>query len=328
MRRKEIEAAIKENKGMLPRHESWRHAYFRDPYLIRTSKEDLFNRTCDVFHNIAELDGLGKIAPTAGMMNDAWLMQKFTHLIEEYGGRGGVPVDLISAANEPLDKYFADGEPVGVRLFRNLEQPKGSNLVRFSRRKYLEDMFHNGRIMVSPASSYSNGSLLNAQKDLETTRSYTIPTHNFLLNGQTHVNIEGKVYDARAGDVEIVENVPDYYAYCMCSEIDRRLPSDFKADAALVISDPKRFQRLFFDSLRSKLKGWEMRRGKVKYYDPFLDYKKYSDLEMTKHFRYHYQKEFRLVARPKRNVGQTLEPFFINVGPMTEYSVLYTLDGE
>ena len=257
------------------------------------------------------------------MYNDNWMLQKWAHVMEEVGVRGGFSGDVISASTEPLEKYFEQGKPDGLQLLADAIPADKMTLVKYSKREYIERMYRDGEIRIAPASIYADGSLLSAQQDLEVQRQFMIPTAESFTKGYLHMNVEGKVYNISDGDIQISEDLQNYYLYSMCREIDYRLPIDFNADAALVINDAKKFQRLFFDAVRDKLKGWDMRNGVVSYYDPYTDYKRHRVLEMTKHFRFNYQKEFRLLARPKKEQKLTLEPFFIRIGSLKDISTPY-----
>lgn len=324
-RKSEIDQEARKNGGKVRRQDLWSRNYFKHPYLARATDEDFFNRLCDVFHNQVELDDQGRISMRSVLENDAWMFQRWSHLLDEHGMRGGFTGEMIGAAKAPLAKYFENDEPHGVKLFKNLANNGRPGLVKFSQREFIESMHKHGRIRIAPASAYADGSLLHAQHDLEIQREFIIPTAEMILKGYQHANIEGHVYDISQGDVRIVDTVSNYYVYCMCREIDRRLPTDFAADAALEIHDTKQFQRRFFDALRDKLKGWEFKSGKVVYYDPYTDYKRNRVLEMTKHFKFYYQKEFRLLARPKRVIAHDLEPFFIEIGSLEDISTPYFL---
>jgi hypothetical protein len=324
-KRTELIIQSRANGGKIIRSDLWRKDYYTNPYLARAKDDDLFNRLCDVFHNQVDLDDQGRICPSPMMHNDAWILQRWAHLVEELSTRGGFTGEMLNAANEPLHKYFARGIPPGVVLFRGGTPLKSKALVKYSKRDFIEKMHRTGEIRLAPASYYASGSLLNAQQDLEVQRQFTIPTGIFFNKGYSHMNVEGKTYNIAQGDITINERIEDYFLYCMCREIDRRLPTDFEADAALVIHDPSKFQRLFFDALREKLRGWDMRNGEVKYYDPYTDYKRHNILEMTKHFKYYYQKEFRLVARPKAANAINLEPFFLRLGSLEDISTPYFL---
>lgn len=324
-RKSEIDLEAQRNGGKIRRQDHWSKSYFKNPYLARATDEQFFNRLCNVFHNQVELDDLGRISMRPVLENDAWMFQRWSHLLDEHGTRGGFTGEMIAAAKAPLEQYFENGEPAGVRLFRDLTRNGKSGLVKFSRREFIESMHKHGRIRIAPASAYADGNLLHAQHDLEVQREFMIPTAKMALKGYRHANIEGNIYDISQGDVRIVEAVPNYYVYCMCREIDRRLPTDFAVDAALEIHDTRQFQRRFFDALREKLKGWDFRNGEVVYYDPYTDYKRNRVLEMTKHLKFYYQKEFRILARPKRAVVYDLEPFFIEIGSLEDISTPYFL---
>ena len=321
----EYEATSKANDNKLPRSDVWRTMYLRDPYLIRASEDELYDRFCDVYSNTVEIDGLGRISPRPIMFNDNMLLRKFTHLLEETGSRGGIRTDLAEAGNRTLGKYFSSGPPVGIELFEGISTPEKPYFVKFSQREYIEKMFKFGEIRVSPASAYESGSLLFAMQDFETIRSYTIPTYDNLLKGFSSASIDGVNYDITNGDIQLSTEVPDYYLYSLCREIDRRMPTDFDSEAALIIKDRSQFQKKFFDALRSSLPPCEFLNGEVKYYDPYLDFKRYRAPEMTKHLRFHYQKEFRLVAKPKTQSANKLEPFFINIGSMEDFADICVL---
>jgi len=319
-RRKEIETEASRNGGKVRRQDLWRMNYFKFPYLARMTPEQFFTRVCDVLHNQVDLDEQGRISAGPMMHNDSWMFQRWSHVIEEAGTRGGFLNEMIAAANEPLNKYYEHGQPFGVKFLEGLTKEHSGAIVKYSRRDFIERMYRFGEIRLAPASTYSDGNLLTAQQDLELRREFIIPTAEMFVNGFRHAKIEGVVHDISSGDVKISEEMEDYYVYCLCREVDRRLPTDFKADAALVIRDRRAFQRRFFDALRDKFRGWDFRNGEVTYFDPYTDYRRNKVLEMTKHFRFHYQKEFRLLVRPRRKMMHELEPFIISIGSLEDIS--------
>lgn len=74
----------------LARHEVWRHDYLSYPYLIGAPDDRVAKRFCDIFMNVTELGPNAKLGPHDFQKDDA-LTQKFTHMLEEYGSRGGNP---------------------------------------------------------------------------------------------------------------------------------------------------------------------------------------------------------------------------------------------
>ena len=320
-----LEQEAKSNSGKMRSQDSWAAIYFRDPYMIRLTEAQLFERFCDIYSNLVEIDETGKLTPKPMRLNDDALLRKWTHLLEETGSRGGIKESLVAAANEQLQAYFADGAPPGVRLFSGVQRPKSPFLVKFSKKEFIEKMYYSGEIRVSPASLYSDGSLLHAMQDLETKRNYTIPAYNNLMEGQKSVELDGTLYDITQSDPSVSLEVPNYFLYSLCADTDRRMPTDFQSDAALVIKDKRKFLRRFLGALAQKLPGWKTLTGAVSYYDPLLDFQRYHPPEMTKHIRFHYQKEFRILAKTKKVNTRNLEPFFVSIGSMQDYSEIFSI---
>ncbi len=65
--------------------------------------------------------------------------------------------------------------------------------------------------------------------------------------------------------------------------------------------------------------------GKVTYYDPYRDYKKFTVPHMAKHFGYSYQKEFRIAFRSRYPVSANLEPVYLSIDYMKDYADLIHL---
>ena len=100
----------------LHRHEVWRHAYLSYPYLIGAPDDRVAKRFCDIFMNTTELGPDGKIGIHDFKKDDS-SGQKFTHMLEEYGSRGGTPMDVVAAARKPVVRYFENGDPIAVKMF-------------------------------------------------------------------------------------------------------------------------------------------------------------------------------------------------------------------
>jgi hypothetical protein len=98
------------------------------------------------------------------------------------------------------------------------------------------------------------------------------------------------------------------------------MPTDFEADAAIVIRDPERFNQRLISAFLARFPGWEPLAGKVIYYDPYRDYSKFKVPEMAKHFGFAYQKEVRVAFRSRRKLSTPLEPVYLSIGPMAEYA--------
>jgi hypothetical protein len=102
-----IVAESEKNGGRLPRHEHWRRAYYKSPYMIGSCDERISTRFRNVFMNLNELDSNGKIVPRPDFAKDDSLHQKFTHLLEELNsrsssGQGRLPESLHFAESDVI----------------------------------------------------------------------------------------------------------------------------------------------------------------------------------------------------------------------------------
>ena len=311
--------------GALRRHEMWRHTYLARPYMVGAPDQRVAERFKNVFLNVNEIGSKGLLQPVPMKETDEY-MQVFTHLLEEYGSRSGGPPDaLISAARAPLMKYFENGKPTGYRMFEGYTQPSSRVLVKYGRREFLEQMFTHGKLRLSNAKFYNDEGFLDAVRDDETSRTFFIPTYKERLKGRSSITIRGNVVEFGDDDIVIPLVFDDYYLFSLCEKIHYRMPDDFNADSAIVIREPERFKQCLIKAFAAKFPNWEAIHGKVTYYDPYRDYSKFSVPEMAKHFGYAYQKEFRIVFRPKQRVMTKLEPLQLSVGPMTDYADFVTL---
>ncbi len=172
-----------QNGGRLQRDEIWRKDYLSFPYLIGAPDERVAQRFRDVFINQSDLGDNAKIGllPVDAVNS---FMPKFTHLLEEYGARSGGPPDkAIIAARKPILRYFENGDPIAVRMFRGYTPPASHFVVKYGQRKFLEQMLHTGRLRISPASYYNDGAHNEAVKDDEIHRTFYIPTFQERLKG-------------------------------------------------------------------------------------------------------------------------------------------------
>ena len=317
----EIAKELKE-KGSLPRHEFWQRRYYLNPYLLLCSEEELRERWNDIFANVATLTEEGKIGFDLDetKKSQGSMMEAFTHIVEACNSRGGVQRDYIEMGRAELGKYFLSEPPPGVAMFRELPKRMSNCIVKFSRREFLKPMLHGGVVRLAPASFYAKGSHLKSVRDLETRKTLRIPAVHEAMSGQTHVEYEGFNLPIEGGAITMPIEVSDYYLFSACLELDRRMPTDFEADAALVIKDMARFVRSVKKAFKKSFGQADMYAGPVLYFDPFLWRPKgFVPPEMMKHFGFSYQKEHRIVARPIDSKIAS-EPIFLNIGSMEDYA--------
>lgn len=306
--------------GRLRRHEMWRHAYLAHPYLLGSPEDRVAERFRNIFMNVMELSPKGQIAPVPVSQTDEYI-QVFTHMLEEYGSRGGQPPDdVIAAARAPMVKYFENGTPIGIRLFDGYASPAGPIVVKYGKRQFLEPMFQKGDLRLGNAALYNNSQFLSSVRDDETSRTFFIPTYKERLAGETHCDFQGHRIEYDDDDIVLPLVFGDYYLFCLCEHVHYRMPTDFEADAAVVIRDPAQFKQRLISAFLARFPDWEPLEGKVTYYDPYRDYSKFKVPELAKHFGYAYQKEVRVAFRPRHKPSMPLEPLQLSIGSMRDYA--------
>lgn len=312
--------------GGLPVSDHWRLEYCSVPYLMLASNEYLAARWLDHFHNNVRLTRIGEISLRDDFSDASSLFGPlFSHLEMEYGTRGGIPVSLAVEAREQISKYFRNGVPIGVSLFEGYPETLNNVIVRFGKRQHIEAMLHNGEVRVTPSNFYSNASLSSAVRDLECEREFHIPAFKSVFSGETHASTKNsKRVKIEDGFVKEVRKSPNYVLWCACLDIDRRMPDDFEADAALIIKKPNSFASRFKSKLLEVWPGVKVKFGPVEYYDPCSFVHMDSKTSHLKHFRYAYQREWRLCAFP--SVDQLPnEAFNIHLGSLDDIAELVTL---
>ncbi|MFN3780052.1 MAG: hypothetical protein ACT6R7_11010 [Brevundimonas aurantiaca] len=321
-RRAHYEWKSENTAGRLQLHEVWRHEYLREPYLLGTPDEHLADRFRDIFVNQTELGDNGLIGLLP--VDQSAFMRKFTHLLEEYGARGHdrPPPEVIEAARAPLRKYFQDGPPIAKRIFDGYTAPTTRFLVKYGRREFLAPMLERGRIRICPASYYNDDSHNAAVRDDEITRVFCFPTWEERLQGMTHIPVRGHRMPIDDDDARVALQMEDYYLLSLCDDVYYRMPTDFDADAALIIRDPDRFVQRVISAFLLARPGWEPQFGPVNYFDPYHDYDAWKQPEMSKPFGYAYQREYRIVFRCPKTLRAPLAPEFLEIGPMADYAEL------
>lgn len=176
----------------------------------------------------------------------------------------------------------------------------GGFFVRYSKRAYLEQLVSRGYVEVRPASSYDDPSLNEAIRDDELRLA--------IQPNPAEIKIE--VFDSRTGEAKgsfapigsRVTSVAgsNYYVYCMSGVLAPHLFHDFDADACVLIRDPKVFVERLLDGLNSWLPhpSWGGDLETVKYVDPLNTGIRQFKVYSAKHYRFAYQREFRIVWYP------------------------------
>lgn len=326
LRRTELQEKL-DAAGGIARHDFWRLEYYRDPYLVLISDAELKQRFFDVFQNMEEFDERGRLGIDRRLIEnrDETLLSAYTHLMEEDQSRfGGFRQELLEEAQKRMQRWRQDGEMLGVTMFRGKPIKLRGSIIKFTKKRFAQEMMENGTMQLSRATYYAERSLLKSMRDKETTREFRIPALQAAFSGHRFASVEGNVVPIEGGAANWQHTIQDYYLYSTCLELDRRMPSDFEADAAVVINDRRRFVHSLKKAFKKHFGQSDVVSGEVVYYDPFRP-PEIKNLEFMKHFAFAYQREFRVVARPVSGICEPKQ-VILKLGSMQEYCELITAD--
>lgn len=302
---------------MIPRSELWRSQYRDRRYLKDVKREELAERLRDVMGNIATLNNDGRIGvkPVDEMTEYWW--SRFTHIHEELLLRGEEPPDGFLASAAIPRPTFPDPPPAAKATETYV--PPSSFLIKYGHREHIIPMAETGRIRIAPASYYSDPSLNHAIQDDEMNFSHVIPkdqVKTFTIKnnktGEEHVL-------TLAGNLKWGwKAATDYYVYCMSCSLAARYFYDFDCDAGILLKNPEAFVEKLSEAVKLQLPGWRAYADRVTYLDPFDSPKDDLDVYFSKHFKFSYQDEFRLVWLPPAKLEGPLQPIFVEVGSLLD----------
>lgn len=311
----------------MTRQELWRARYREDPYLEHLSRDELVQRFNDIFQNTLTFTREGKFAlhPPGEVdddrdhgENDAsrWVI-RFTHILEEFERRGIQVVGNDALLNRIT--FLKKRYPNTRRAAEIWEAAGGAQmpyLVKYGRKEHLCQLVDAGILRVAPASSYADPSLNPAIQDSE----LELEIH---LRGARLHTLDGREIPV-IGDVKVIDRVEeDYYVWCCSYSYDYRLFDDFDFHACVVIHQPREFMRRLTEQFMFQIPTAYCRQDVVSYIDPMRPVKEFS-VRFSKHFRYAYQNEFRIVFLPRER-SQPFKSVFLSLGDISTFCRLLTL---
>lgn len=306
------------------RHEVWREHYRLDRYMNHLDQAGLDQRMKHVFANLSVLTQEGRIglAPISDE-SERWMIL-WTHLLEEYGLRSvSIPSDLTSMKEIP-DPDLPRTQSA-ARTVRGRGLQPGSYLFKFGKAEHLTPLLERGEILVRQASYYNDPALNHAIHDdellivLQPNPAHTRFTVFDRVTGE-------KKGELRPSDNKIKKKLEtDYYVYCLSQSFEPRLFLDFDADACLIIHKPEAFIECLALAMENALPGWTAAGVGVNYIDPLRTLLRDVDLFRAKHFKFAYQKEFRVVCLPPAQLTG-LGPIKLTVPNLGEGCELVKLD--
>jgi hypothetical protein len=296
--------------------------YYSDPYLQHLTHDELSERFKDINNNLFNLTKDRKLGIIPMNEEGHFWNAVLTHVIAESGLRGGFYGNIS-------DLQIPDFNWVGIDkvadVFQRLNLKDGSFLVKYSKMKYLKPCFDNGKIRIAPASSYDDSSLNRAIKDDELQLTLKPSPRNRKNEAVERFSEDLKNPVHPIGNV--VENITapsNYYVYCMASEFSLRLFPDFGADGCLIITKPEIFMKRLIEGVLEQLPNWEGFGIGVNYIDPVNTTKEEIDIFYSKDFKFAYQKEYRLIWKPRSPVMK-LDYIEVELGNLSDCCELISL---
>lgn len=311
----------------MKRHKLWREQYRHRRYMEYLNENDLHQRLDDVLSNLLNLNEKGQLGPRPNQIDGEYWMILSTHILEEFSLRGiGLPPfnSLVLAHFPKFRQSSASKAAVAIRGKLLVE---GKYLYKYGKEKFLRPALENGHFRISPASFYNDSSLNHAIRDNELEVSIECLPTEIMLHVIDECTKKIKHQIKPMGNVKFsYGSCVDYYVYCLSKVYDFRLFDDFdNADSCLVIREPLKFADRMVRKLQEKLPEWYALSKEVLYVDPLNAKDQNIDVCFSKHFRYAYQKAYRIVCLPASNKESKLDHVYIEIGSLKECAELIAL---
>jgi len=290
--------------------------------------DELRQRAKDVCLNILVLTDQTKIGLLPIANTDDYWIELWTQVLEEFKIRfGPYPAGFTNGFIK--DVAIPDpSSPLASKAtaaIQNHQLPHGDHLFKYGKNRYLTDTLKTSTVRISPASFYKDPSLNPAVQDDELKLSVQPHPSTFKLTLREH----------KTGDVIVdPKNVrkftytdksrTDYYVYCLSSQLAPRLFLDFDADACIVIIHPQDFVNRLLAAFKNLFPDWPSNTILLKYIDPLNTPVGSFDVFSCKHFKYAYQKEFRVIWLPPSPINN-FQHVYLELGNLQDCCQLISL---
>lgn len=297
---------------------------YRNTRYLRHVHDDRLNcRANHIAGNLWTTDANGLVTRLEPPCRE-FFMRIYADLREEQRLRSGGPmIDL----DEGAIRASASAAYIAPRLKGATPALAPGALVRFGKYVHLEGTLTQGRFRIAPASSYADPSLNAAQFDEELRHAAVTPNQQLVFKVYGRRTPDGPEEELPVTPLELNHymNVPPFYVLCLTSRFDFRMFHDFDADSALVIHDRTEFSRRVNEAMAPAVDAEPDMRD-VQYYDPYHVRREELIPGFSKHFRYAYQNEVRMIWRPKS--GATPAAVFVEAGPLSDIAELVRTEKE
>ena len=182
------------------------------------------------------------------------------------------------------------------------------------------DLYNQGELMIQPAKRFMDSDICAVQDD-----ECSIEVKGILSTEEVRrvvANPQDVPDEERDHVFHIRLNIDGYGLYCMGKTPELRMIADWGATGAVVINDPAEFERRLLHAVNKEFPGARSYFADVTYLDPYSPPSGIPNVATTKHFRYAYQDERRLVVRGA-DMG---DGKLIRMGPLDDIATLIHLD--
>lgn len=308
-----------QQENPLQASESQRTQYLSERYLEHSSLEELDQRFKDILRNMLTFSSAG--IPAYDFSSSVrGLTERATHVELELELRLATSTAIALASPEIFSPEYPKVKKA-IRAWGERSLPTSPYFVKYGKLADLKKLRDEGEIRLRPASDYSDPSLNLAIRDEELETVVGLPLGTRLKmqcdNGEyQELPIAGRIFSRKKSET-------DFYIYCTAAKYDHRLFDDFDSDACLLVHEPKGFVRKIVETCKQSHSDWLFAEKMVCYYDP-LRLDRIDDISLNKHFRFWYQREYKIVLKPKDPVKK-LEPIKLRLGKVSDLCELIVL---
>ena len=298
--------------------------YRQDRYMRHLSRERLGRRTEDILNNLPEVDESGAASVDGHDPEKFQWLRLFSEVISEMEIRHGpYPAGWGEGF---LDKERRPGSLTSAvelehRVLKASDPLGGQNLVKYGKLKYMAPFLEEGLLRVAPASYYDDASLDPARRDDELFREIDVGAFGMgVLKGFSPSALRRSPLRRRV----TMEANTNYYLSCLSTVLSRRLLHDFEAECAVILRDRDEFVRRLTRAVAEQFPDWRVVEAPVVYFDPLQVTEAEVEPLVWKHFRYAYQREYRIAWLPPRPIS-LLEPFEVRLGSLKDMAEIIEL---
>ena len=308
-----------QQENPLQASESQRTQYLSERYLEHSSLEELDQRFKDILRNMLTFSSAG--IPAYDFSSSVrGLTERATHVELELELRLATSTAIALASPEIFSPEYPKVKKA-IRAWGERSLPTSPYFVKYGKLADLKKLRDEGEIRLRPASDYSDPSLNLAIRDEELETVVGLPLGTRLKmqcdNGEyQELPIAGRIFSRKKSET-------DFYIYCTAAKYDHRLFDDFDSDACLLVHEPKGFVRKIVETCKQSHSDWLFAEKMVCYYDP-LRLDRIDDISLNKHFRFWYQREYKIVLKPTDPVKK-LEPIKLRLGKVSDLCELIVL---